>query len=899
MAEPGAAAERKLRVFLSYSRKDQAFADDLVRTLDTFGFDAYIDREDIAPGEAWEERLGRLIEATDTVVFAVSPDAVASEQCDWEVERAEALGKRLIPVVCREVPESAVPARLTRLNYIFFAGRDATFGKGLSALIRALNTDIDWIREHTRLAELAARWDSRGRSETLLLRGADIDDARAWLARRPKEAPEPTEAHRLFIAESEAAETTRNSEEKKRLEAVAVEQRARARVQRRFAWALGAATMLVLGFLGFALHQSYRTQVREAAVLTSLAQRAIHEGYYDRAMRIALQGLPPKGAIPWISHWSQALEAKLAGGAMQSGLKTECRYQVHIASAEFSPDGSKVVTALDDGTARIWDATTGAKITAVDGHKEPDGHKKYLRAASFSSDGSRVTTTSADGIKREWDAATGAEIAILGRQAGPSRGTALSPDGRWTAVTRYGSTTMEVQDAATGKPIAHLRGHTDSVRSVAFSPDNRRVVTASDDKTARIWNIGTQEEILVLKGHDAAVWHATFSSDGRLVVTGSWDKTARVWNAETGAPITVLRGHEQLVRSVAFSPDGRWVLTVSDDKTVRLWDLAAVKPIAVSKGQRVYPQQSARSYWRLSKWNLRSWRVWDRMTNATVAVLDGHEHPINGASFNLDRSQVVTVSDDGTAQVWDAATGTRIASLIGHRGSIKRASFSFDGGRVVTAGEDRTARVWDAATGTQLTLLDGHDDSVYHAAFNLDGSRVLTTSKDRTARIWDAETGGIITVLKGHEYQVWSGAFSPDSRRVVTSSFDKTVRLWDVATGAQIATLKSDEHAVYGVAFSLGGDRVELGSDDDFKWSWDVSWATKVRRTELRDRVCAEKLNGAQAFTLKESEDPILVGLAGMSPCDRRGPLALKYWTDLAADLWRAVAGSSEARATP
>src|SRR5262245_53082859 len=157
MADASAAEDRKLKVFISYSRKDEDFAQELLVGLQLAGFEPYLDKHDIAAGEDWEARLGRLIEAADTVVFVVSPDAVISKRCAWEVERTVALKKRLMPIVWRRVEEAQVPPRLKQLNYIFF-DKPMMSVPSLTALSTALRTDLGWIREHTRIGEAALRW---------------------------------------------------------------------------------------------------------------------------------------------------------------------------------------------------------------------------------------------------------------------------------------------------------------------------------------------------------------------------------------------------------------------------------------------------------------------------------------------------------------------------------------------------------------------------------------------------------------------------------------------------------------------------------------------------------------------------------------------------------------------
>ena len=182
---PDAEAGNRAKVFVSYSRKDLSFAQMLVEALAARGFDAFLDKTDIAPGEPWKERLGGLIAAADTVVFAISPDSVASSVCSWELEESTRLGKRLIPVVARRIADADAPPALGRLNWVFCTEGDDK-DAALATLDTALHTDLAWVREHTRLGELARRWDVQKRSKGATLRGDDVEAAERWLDRRPR-----------------------------------------------------------------------------------------------------------------------------------------------------------------------------------------------------------------------------------------------------------------------------------------------------------------------------------------------------------------------------------------------------------------------------------------------------------------------------------------------------------------------------------------------------------------------------------------------------------------------------------------------------------------------------------------------------------------------------------------
>ena len=259
-----ASSTRKAKVFISYSRDDIDFADQLVAALEGTGFDPLIDRHSIPGGEDWKAQLRHMIVEANSVVFVLSPRSAASKLCEWEVEEADKLNKRVIPIVCASLEGVSVPPRLADLNYIYFYAEPKVsgsgFGSGLARLLEALNTDLDWIRDHTRLGALSERWQTRKKDVALLLRGDELEDAERWLARKPPNAPEPTELLRAFVTESRRAEAARldterqqlaeiaaaQAAQKEALANIAAEQARRARSQRITRWVIAAVGALVL-----------------------------------------------------------------------------------------------------------------------------------------------------------------------------------------------------------------------------------------------------------------------------------------------------------------------------------------------------------------------------------------------------------------------------------------------------------------------------------------------------------------------------------------------------------------------------------------------------------------------------------------------------------------------------
>jgi formylglycine-generating enzyme required for sulfatase activity len=213
-ADLGPNAELKARIFISYSRKDMAFADKLEVALKARGFEPLIDRTEIYAFEDWWKRIEALIGRADTIVFVLSPDAVTSDVALKEVTYAASLKKRFAPIVCRRVDASAIPEALRRLNFIFFDDL-ASFDARADKLTEALQTDIGWIRQHTEYGEAARRWLAANRPGGLLLHSPALEVAEHWIVSRPRGAPEPTEEIHAFVIESRQG--ARSSQRRRRL----------------------------------------------------------------------------------------------------------------------------------------------------------------------------------------------------------------------------------------------------------------------------------------------------------------------------------------------------------------------------------------------------------------------------------------------------------------------------------------------------------------------------------------------------------------------------------------------------------------------------------------------------------------------------------------------------------
>jgi WD40 repeat protein/serine/threonine protein kinase len=407
-------------------------------------------------------------------------------------------------------------------------------------------------------------------------------------------------------------------------------------------------------------------------------------------------------------------------------------------------------------------------------------------------------------------------------------GVAFSPDGRRLASAGQDGT-VRVWETATGRHLLTLKGHTGQVWGVAFSPDGKHLASAGEDRTAKLWDAATGQNTLTFKGHTGAVLGVAFRPDGRQLASASSDWTVKVWSVATGRQLRPLEGHTGPVRAVAFCQDGKQLASAGEDQTVRLWDAGTGQYLRKLEGHTggVYGVAFSPDGKHLASvsWDATG-KVWDATTGQPIHTLKGHTIGVLGLAFSPDGRQLASAGRDATVRVWDPATGQETLTLKTHTGRFSGVAFSPDGRRLAAAGMDGVVRVWDAATRLKTLTLDGHTGPVWGVAFSPDGKQVASASHDPTVKVWDAATGQDTVCLQGHTSVVYGVAFSPDGRRLASASCDGTVRVWDAATGHQVHALEGSTSAPlfvpFSPAFSPDGRRLASAGRDNSVKVWDT-----------------------------------------------------------------------------
>jgi WD40 repeat protein len=480
-------------------------------------------------------------------------------------------------------------------------------------------------------------------------------------------------------------------------------------------------------------------------------------------------------------------------------------HRARISSGTFSPSGARIITVSDDNTARVWDTSTGNQVSVL------QGHLAALTSAKFDRSGAKVITASQDNTARLWDASTGRQIAILDGHASSVTQAEFNFAGT-RVVTGSTDGTVRVWDASPALPrviltkplmdriapsgndmtwdyeasrrIAEATDPEGAISSAAFSPDHSKVVTASKDKTARLWDTRSGGELRVLRGHDYRVKSAVYSPDGSKVLTASLDGNAVVWDVATGTILLRLIASDLPLSRARFSPDGSRIVTVSTDGA-KVWSTATGAEIARYDRKNADSQTDVMSSVDGSVVT-RSLVDDSSLVGAPAIRTQRNEQSegLSDATISADGSLLAMASTDGQIDVLEVATGRLLSAFRDpSKTPIKSVSFSHDGKHIVIGCGDNVARVLNSATTENVVaLLVGHESIVNDAQFSPDGSMIVTASNDQTARIWSALTGEQLAVLRAHDNIVNSASFSSDGKHIVTGSEDGSARIWTIAS---------------------------------------------------------------------------------------------------------------------
>jgi WD40 repeat protein/serine/threonine protein kinase len=448
-----------------------------------------------------------------------------------------------------------------------------------------------------------------------------------------------------------------------------------------------------------------------------------------------------------------------------------------VYAAAFSPSGESIASAGYDGRVLFWKPVADAKLAGIKNTFDAvlEGHTAPIDALQFSADGETLATASYDNTVRLWDVKNRKLHETLRGHAGRVRAVAMIP-----------------------YPRQHAQKDNSPVKS--------RLISGGQDGHVKIWDLqGYREELVlgadIVRAHDDSVLGVSFSPDGDSILSASRDRTARLWDRRNGKLLGEFQqGHHYLATTAVFFPDGEKFLTAAVDGTTRIWDVPTGMQVQTLEGTGVSAAAAVSRDGRrvATGTDRRTAQIWDAR-GSRLAETPDHHAEVTAVAFSPDGRVLFTGDELGHGRLWDASHLTdKVQQKLlweSHRHSrgIVAAYFSPDGKRILTASSDRTVAQWDAESGREMTSLAlGHASAVTSLALSPDGHRALTTCEDGRVRLWDVDKAQQLGEFGWPSEKITSVAFSPEGASAVTTSTVLSQPSKAVAGGRQAMRAAAD-----------------------------------------------------------------------------------------------------------
>lgn len=566
-----------------------------------------------------------------------------------------------------------------------------------------------------------------------------------------------------------------------------------------------------------------------------------------------------------------------------------------VLSASFSPDGRKIVTASRDSTARIWDGNSGIPVGAV------MNHPRLVRRALFTLDGQAIFTIGFDGIGRLWNSTSGEAVPHWRIKHSDSiNSAALSPSGKLIA-TGSSDGVVRISDSVTAQQLGEIHQN-ENVHTLFFHPTNDELLLSVSGPVATLWKL-PEGAVLFEMRHGAQVNSAQFDPGGNRIVTASSDRTVRVWDVTTGKINDDAIEHDGEVRNVFLSSDGKWMASLVGSRLL-LWETVGKPKLKFTFEHtervtcaRFTPDDqvlvSGTERGRVQGWNVsngeavgepiredgaivaidvdrvgKRWliatgkgeaRVWQPPPRYPISNRFVHGGAVESMTLSSNGRWLATGASDGRARLWDL-TSSDIAKEMPHGTSVLCTAFSPDSKYLLTGAADGKAGLWQTDSGEEVGEPLSHGTTVSKAIFGFGGKFFVTATEDGSAQTWETASRQPIGKPMIHGFPVTSLDLSHDSALLLSAGSYRKVRLWHPQTGEPVGPVLETETEVTCARFSPKGDLIAAGSRNGTIYLWLAAPGKLVRQFRQKGSItdCAFSPDGRYMASASEDHTAVI-----------------------------------------